>query len=147
MSTLVRFKCPFFILASLTLLQIFEDGATYRGQLKTLCRNLTAVHLTSDLTPHIEHSHNQLEYYELVKDNVKKLLKKAFFLQGGQDENVLVHSFKPLLSTDFIIGRGKLVTLDTPSSQTCAKSSTTMENQIALVLYSQTISKSSHANV
>jgi hypothetical protein len=84
MSTLVRFKCPFYILASLILLQIFKNGATYYSQLKTLCQNLTAVHLTSDLTPHIEHSHNQLEYYKLVKDNVKKLLKKAFFYRGAR---------------------------------------------------------------
>jgi hypothetical protein len=71
--------------------QIFEDGVLYCGQMKALCSKLVPVYYSNELQPDIDYPHNQEQYYEIIHDNVKTLLNKSFFLQGGKDEN-MVHN-------------------------------------------------------
>ncbi|KAF9455601.1 hypothetical protein BDZ94DRAFT_1277848 [Collybia nuda] len=86
----------YYNLRSMSIL-IFEDGASYRGQLKTLCRLLTAIHYSKELQPDCP---NQEHYMETVKRNAERLRKKGFFLQGDLDEKGKTSNFgNPLIAT------------------------------------------------
>jgi hypothetical protein len=68
-------------------LQIFEDGASYHGQLKTKCRTLVTSHYYPLLHPDCP---SQVEYMATIRSNAQELRDGGFFLQGGRDKNVLV---------------------------------------------------------
>lgn len=73
--------------------KIFEDGASYRGQLKTLCRELTREYYAQVMQPEMEAGHNQMHFFETITDGIKDLLHQGKFLRGGFDENVFFPSF------------------------------------------------------
>jgi hypothetical protein len=66
---------------------VFAEGSTYRGRLKSIARNIVASEYRAYLDPKFTGG-NQAELYNIVKENVAKLLSKGFFLQGGKDEDV-----------------------------------------------------------
>ena len=69
--------------------KIFKDGSSYHGWMKALCSKLMPTYYSMELQPEVTFLLNQEHYYEIVGDNVKLLLHKSFFLQGGKDENVV----------------------------------------------------------
>jgi hypothetical protein len=77
-------------------IKVYEDAASYRGQMKTKCRLLVASHYFKLLSPHCP---GQAEFMETVERNATMLRKNGFFLQDGTDENVLLVSCRvwPLL--------------------------------------------------
>ena len=72
--------------------QIFEDGATYRGRMKTLARQVVSFHYKAKLDPIIEHCHNLDQRDEAISRNVRQLIEESLFLQGPPDANA---SFSP----------------------------------------------------
>jgi hypothetical protein len=66
-----------------SLFQIFEDGAAYRGRLKTMGRDIIKIHFQAELNPDIEHCHNSNQRDEAIAGNVKKLIDKIPFPPGA----------------------------------------------------------------
>lgn len=73
--------------------QIFEDGPTTRGKLKTKTHTLFKQHYKKIIKPIINRGHNSDELIEIVRSGVKELLKDSQFLRGGYDENVSLFPF------------------------------------------------------
>ena len=69
-------------------LQVFEDGAAYRGRLKILCREVVKLHFWSELDPEIDYGHNSDEREQVIANNVKRLIDESLFHQGPLDDNV-----------------------------------------------------------
>jgi hypothetical protein len=75
-------------------LQIFEDGATYRGRMKKIGSNLIPIYYAEHVWPTIDdRGQNQPEYEEMISTGASTLLRGGFFLQGGKDENVIPNLF------------------------------------------------------
>ena len=68
--------------------QIFEDGATYWGWMKTLARQVVSFHFKNEFYPMIEEDHNSDQRDNIIAGNVKKLIDESLFLQGPPDINV-----------------------------------------------------------
>jgi hypothetical protein len=68
--------------------QIFEDGAAYRGRMKTMCRDVIKFHYRAELDPEIEYGHNSNEREQVIANNVKNLIDDSLFLQGPPDFHV-----------------------------------------------------------
>lgn len=69
--------------------QVFEDGSTYRGRLKTLGRNVVKACYKDTIQPDIEECHNSDQAKIVVRDNVANILKDSLFLLATKpDENV-----------------------------------------------------------
>ena len=68
--------------------QIFEDGATYRGRMKSMGREVVKIHYRAALYPVIDYCHNSDQREQIISDNVKKLIEDSLFLQGPPDVNV-----------------------------------------------------------
>jgi hypothetical protein len=69
------------------LLQIFNEHSNFRGQMKKIAREVVKNKYPDTFCPDFEIG-NQLEEYEMVKDNVTSILNNGIFLRGGTDENV-----------------------------------------------------------
>jgi hypothetical protein len=67
--------------------QIFEDGASYRGQLKTKCRTCVASYYSTKLKPT---SPGHGAYVATVMENAAALRAGGSFMHGGLDAKVLV---------------------------------------------------------
>ena len=82
---------------SSTHLQVFEEGTTSRGRMKTTARDVVRLFYKDDLYPDLDFCHNSAQLEELVADNVKKLLKDSRFHIGlkldAQVNPLLCHSF------------------------------------------------------
>jgi hypothetical protein len=77
------------------MLQIFEDGATYRGRMKKIASDFVPIYYAEHVRPTInDHGQNQLEYEEMISMGASTLLRGGFFLQGGKDENVIPNLFE-----------------------------------------------------
>jgi hypothetical protein len=69
--------------------QVFEDGATYRGRLKTLGRTVVKMFYADLLQPDITEGHNSDQVLMVIKDNVTTALAdSSFLLATERDENV-----------------------------------------------------------
>lgn len=68
--------------------EMVADNESYINDLKAECDNLTTLYYADQLSPCIEGGHNQMEYYEAIKQNITWLLSRGFFLRGGFDDNV-----------------------------------------------------------
>ena len=69
--------------------QVFEDGATHRGRLKTLGRTIVKAFYEDILQPNIMDGHNSDQAMMVVRDNVTKTLDDSSFLLAAEpDENV-----------------------------------------------------------
>lgn len=68
--------------------QIFEDGAAYRGRMKSMGRDVVKIHYRAELYPDIDICHNSNQRDGIIADNVKKLTEGSLFLQGPADVNV-----------------------------------------------------------
>ena len=67
---------------------MFNDGASWRGRLKTKARLLVNHHYNDALSPDIsELGGGQAEYYGVIKDKVTALLDSSFLL-GPVDTEV-----------------------------------------------------------
>lgn len=71
-----------------SLLQIFEDGAAYRGRLKALGRDVIKIHFRAELDPVIEYDHNSSQREKIIADNITKTIEESLFLQGPLDRKV-----------------------------------------------------------
>ena len=59
---------------------VFEDGATYRGRLKTLGRHVVKSFYADMIFPNVDGNLNSDQYHQLVLQNVTGLLSEASFL-------------------------------------------------------------------
>jgi hypothetical protein len=64
--------------------QVFAQGATFRGTVKTIAQSVAKSYDIFDSS----FSGNQLEYYAHTATAVKELVSRAQFLKGEDDENV-----------------------------------------------------------
>lgn len=92
----MRFRKKILLLAD-SCCQIFEDGASYRGRMKGIARDIVTLHYKNELFPVIEHCHNSNQRDEVVAENVKNLLDESLFLQGPRDNNVSFFIMNDLL--------------------------------------------------
>ena len=73
----------------LLVLQVFEDGATHCGRLKTLSRTIVKSCYKDVLDPDIMDDHNSNQAAMVVSNNVTKILENSLFLVATEpDENV-----------------------------------------------------------
>jgi hypothetical protein len=69
--------------------QVFEDGATYRGRLKTLGRQIVKALYSDAISPYIDYNLNSDQYAHLVGQNITELLEESTFLLAKElDMNV-----------------------------------------------------------
>lgn len=81
--------------------QVFQDGSTYRGRLKLLCRVIVKACYEDMLHPNIVEGHNSDQAIMTVRDNVTKILQDSTFLLATEpDENVSLNSKIILMSCD-----------------------------------------------
>jgi hypothetical protein len=66
---------------------VFNEHSNFRGQMKKVAREVVRSNYRDALSPPFEGG-NQMEEYEMVKDNVAEILNNGCFLRGGLDENV-----------------------------------------------------------
>jgi hypothetical protein len=69
-------------------LQIFEDGASYRGRLKTMAREVVKFYYKDAFNSDIEHCHNSDQRDNAISKKIKKLIDESLFLQGPPDIEV-----------------------------------------------------------
>lgn len=77
----------FFAGTLLTIMQIYEDIATFRGELKTMARVISKEKY--DFLPPGDANLTPGESIQYIKDAIAKLLDSGSFLRNGVDENVL----------------------------------------------------------
>lgn len=66
-----------------------DENMSHIDDLYAKCSNLTRTHYSDELSPEIiDRGFNQLEYLQMIGENVKPLLMHGFFLRGGFDANV-----------------------------------------------------------
>jgi len=76
------------------LFQVFEDGSTYRGRLKSLCRTTVKACYKDILQPDIMEDLNSDQATRIVRDNVSKILNDSSFLLAAEpDENVSFENY------------------------------------------------------
>ena len=81
--------------------QVFQDGSTYRGRLKLLCRVVVKACYEDMLQPNIVEGHNSDQAIMTIRDNVTKILQDSTFLLATEpDENVSLNSNIILISCD-----------------------------------------------
>lgn len=69
--------------------KFLDENMTHIDDLYAKCSDLTHTHYSNELLPEIiDRGFNQLEYLEMIGENVKPLLLHGFFLRGGFDINV-----------------------------------------------------------
>lgn len=73
---------------TLSFLQIYQEGSTFRGTLKTKAREIARDKYPLWPPSDWEGGQNQLEYYEYVQNAAEKLIDTNDFLHHGEDENV-----------------------------------------------------------
>lgn len=56
--------------------------------MKSMGREVVKFHYQAELNPEIEHNHNSDQRYEVIADNVKKLINESLFFQGPLDNHV-----------------------------------------------------------
>ncbi|KAM6491219.1 hypothetical protein JOM56_013458 [Amanita muscaria] len=66
---------------------IFEDGATFRGHMKIMARDIVKFHYKDALDPEILLCHNSDQREDKIAQNVKELISTSLFLQGPRDAN------------------------------------------------------------
>lgn len=91
--------------------QIFEDGASYRGHMKTLAHEVFKFHYKSALTSDIDDGHNSDQRDQIISDKIKRLTNESLFIQGPLDAQVnpLFFFCNPLMLRE---NRAVLKTLD-----------------------------------
>jgi hypothetical protein len=66
--------------------QVWEDGSTYRGELKTKAREI--VSQCFDIFP--QEQLGKKEHHNYIAHKVARLLEKGLFLRGGLDDEVSI---------------------------------------------------------
>ncbi|KAH9023796.1 hypothetical protein EDB85DRAFT_2150948 [Lactarius pseudohatsudake] len=71
---------------------IFDDGASYRGRMKTMARDIVKSHFKAELEPSLAFDHNSSEEAQAISDAVRNCLQNSLFLVGpklddGRTEN------------------------------------------------------------
>jgi hypothetical protein len=69
-------------------LQVFKEGANFRGALKRVAVNVVKRVYSHELEPEYAEGGSQRDYATLIKRNVEALLNDATFLKDGVDEQV-----------------------------------------------------------
>ncbi|KAH9167798.1 hypothetical protein EDB89DRAFT_2074550 [Lactarius sanguifluus] len=73
---------------------IFDDGASYRGRMKTMARDIVKSHFKAELEPSLTYGHNSSEQAQVISDAVKNCLRNSLFLVGPKlDENGRTENF------------------------------------------------------
>ena len=70
--------------------QIFKDGATYHGHMKTHGHYIVKTYYSNAINPTTEDDMNSNQYECLIGENVTKLLNESLFMLGKCDANVCV---------------------------------------------------------
>jgi hypothetical protein len=65
--------------------EVFEEGSTFRGKLKTEARQIARSHYQVNPTRQIC---GQAEYRQEIQANVDALLSAGEFMKGANDDNV-----------------------------------------------------------
>ena len=69
------------------ILQIFKEGANFRGALKKVASEVVKRAYKDAIDPDFEHG-SQRDFAILVQRNIETLLEGSFFLRDGVDEQV-----------------------------------------------------------
>lgn len=77
--------------------QIFEDGATYHGRLKTLGRHIVKSFYSDMIFPNVDGNLNSDQYHQLVSQNVTGLLSEASFLLAREHDEQVRRWICPIL--------------------------------------------------
>ncbi|KAH9027023.1 hypothetical protein EDB85DRAFT_2148836 [Lactarius pseudohatsudake] len=73
---------------------IFDDGASYRGRMKTMARDIVKSHFKAELEPSLAFDHNSSEEAQAISDAVRNCLQNSLFLVGPKlDENGRTENF------------------------------------------------------
>ena len=78
------------------MVQLFNDGSSFRSQLKDRALSIVKHHYHGALTPDIGDCYNQQAYYAAIAHNVEDLLN-GHFHRGAPDENVSATTLCPTL--------------------------------------------------